>query len=265
MFKISLQDHVVFITGATSGFGKACAHLLSAHGARLILTGRRGEKLRELQAELGADRTYIAELDVTQKASVEDVIANLPSAFSPITVLINNAGLALGLGLAPDCSLDDWEQVIDTNIKGVLRCTHAILPAMVANKNGYIINIGSIAGSYPYPGGNVYGGTKAFVKQFSLNLRADLVGTPIRVTNIEPGLAETEFSIVRFKGDEDKAKSIYAGTEPILAEDIAETILWCISRPAHININRIEVMPTCQAFGMFAIDRSLIDKPKIIN
>ncbi|MDP3371382.1 MAG: SDR family oxidoreductase [Candidatus Paracaedibacteraceae bacterium] len=260
MTKFSLKNHIIFITGATSGFGKACARLLYAHGAKLILTGRRGEKLRELQVELGADRVHIAELDVTQKGAVEKIVADLPSAFSPITVLINNAGLALGLELVPNCSLDDWEHVVDTNIKGILRCTHAILPTMVANKSGYVINIGSIAGTYPYPGGNVYGGTKAFVKQFSLNLRADLFGTPIRVTNIEPGLAETEFSVVRFKGDEEKAKSIYAGTEPILAEDIAETVLWCISRPAHININRIEVMPTCQAFSMFAINRSLLGK-----
>lgn len=251
----SLNNHVIFITGATSGFGKASAKLLASHGAKLILTGRRREKLIELQNELGTDKTHIAELDVTQKDAVQKVVAELPKEFTPITVLINNAGLALGLGLAQDCSIDDWSHVVDTNIKGVLHCTHTILPTMVKNNNGYIINIGSIAGDYPYPGGNVYGATKAFVKQFSLNLRADLIGTPIRVTNIEPGLAETEFSIVRFKGDTEKAKSLYQGTNPITPHDIAETVLWCITRPAHINMNRIEVMPTCQAFGMFAIDR----------
>jgi 3-hydroxy acid dehydrogenase/malonic semialdehyde reductase len=256
MKNLSLSNHVIFITGATSGFGKACAKLLASYGAKLILTGRRYEKLAELQNELGADKTHIAELDVTQNDAVQKVIADLPAAFTPITVLINNAGLALGMELAQDCSITDWSHVVDTNIKGVLHCTHAILPIMVANNNGHIINIGSIAGSYPYPGGNVYGATKAFVKQFSLNLHADLFRTAIRVTNVEPGLAETEFSIVRFKGDVEKAKSLYAGTNPITAEDIAETVLWCLNRPAHININRIEVMPTCQTFGTFAIDRS---------
>ncbi len=251
-----LSNHVIFITGATSGFGKACAKLLASHGAKLILTGRRYERLEELQNELGADKTHIVELDVTQNDAVQKVIADLPAAFTHITVLINNAGLSLGMELAQNCSITDWSHVVDTNIKGILHCTHAILPIMVANNNGHIINIGSIAGSYPYPGGNVYGATKAFVKQFSLNLRADLFGTAIRVTNVEPGLAETEFSIVRFKGDMEKAKSLYAGTNPITAEDIAETVFWCLNRPAHININRIEVMPTCQAFGTFAIDRS---------
>ncbi|MDP4725636.1 MAG: SDR family oxidoreductase [Alphaproteobacteria bacterium] len=252
-----LSNHLIFITGATSGFGKACAKLLASYGAKLILTGRRYEKLVELQNELGADKIHIAELDVTQKDAVQKVITELPAAFSPITVLINNAGLSLGMELAQNCSLDDWSHVVDTNIKGVLHCTHGILPTMVANNNGHIINIGSIAGTYPYPGGNVYGATKAFVKQFSLNLRADLFGTSIRVTNVEPGLAETEFSIVRFKGDMEKAKSLYAGTNPITAEDIAETVFWCLNRPSHININSVEVMPTCQSFGMFAIDRSI--------
>ena len=252
----TLSNHVIFITGATSGFGKACAKLLASYGAKLILTGRRYEKLLELQGELGQENVHIADLDVTEKDAVQKVIAELPAAFTPITVLINNAGLALGMELAQNCSLDDWSHVVDTNIKGVLNCTHAILPTMVANNNGHIINIGSIAGSYPYPGGNVYGATKAFVKQFSLNLRADLFGTAIRVTNVEPGLAETEFSIVRFKGDMEKAKNLYEGTNPITPEDIAETVLWCINRPAHININRIEVMPTCQAFGTFTINRS---------
>lgn len=252
----TLSNHVIFITGATSGFGKACAKLLASYGAKLILTGRRYEKLLELQGELDQENVHIADLDVTEKDAVQKVIAELPAAFTPITVLINNAGLALGMELAQNCSLDDWSHVVDTNIKGVLNCTHAILPTMVANNNGHIINIGSIAGSYPYPGGNVYGATKAFVKQFSLNLRADLFGTAIRVTNVEPGLAETEFSIVRFKGDMEKAKNLYEGTNPITPEDIAETVLWCINRPAHININRIEVMPTCQAFGTFTINRS---------
>ncbi len=257
MNNTSLKNHVIFITGATSGFGKACAELLASYGAKLILTGRRYEKLKELQQQLGAEQVHIAAMDVTQQDAVQNVISDLPEDFKNVTVLINNAGLALGLNLAQNCDLNDWQQMIDTNIKGVLNCTHAILPTMIENNNGYIINIGSIAGSYSYPGGNVYGATKAFVKQFSLNLRADLFGTPIRITNIEPGLAETEFSVVRFKGDAEKAKKLYEGTVPIIAQDIAETVLWCISRPPHININRIEVMPTCQSFSMFAIDRTL--------
>lgn len=255
MDHLPLNNQIIFITGATSGFGAGCARLLSKNGAKLILTGRRIEKLKALQQELGTDTTYIAELDVTQKESVQKVIAELPAKFATITALINNAGLALGIEPAHNCALEDWERMVDTNVKGVLYCTHAILPTMIANNNGYIINIGSIAGNYYYPGANVYGSTKAFVKQFSFNLRADTSGTAIRVTNIEPGLAETEFSIVRFKGDMDKANNLYAGTNPITAHDIAETVLWCLMRPAHINVNSIEVMPTCQTFGNFTIKR----------
>jgi 3-hydroxy acid dehydrogenase/malonic semialdehyde reductase len=252
----NLASHTIFITGASSGFGEACARILSKNGAKIIISGRRKDRLEKLQQQLGGpNKVHYLQLDVRDKQQVIDKINNLPPEFSDITILINNAGLALGLEPAQDCNINDWETMIATNINGVLYCTHSILPLMVKKNNGYIINIGSVAGNYPYPGANVYGATKAFLRQFSLNLRADLVGKNIRVTNIEPGNAETEFSVVRFKGDQQKASNVYAGTESIAASDIAETILWCITRPAHININAIEIMPTCQAFSPFTIKR----------
>jgi len=249
-----LQDDVIFITGATSGFGKACAIACAKMGAKVIITGRRKERLAELGEILGKS-AHVLELDIRNKQQVFEQIKNLPAEFSKITVLINNAGLALGLGPADEASLDDWETMVDTNIKGVLYATNAILPGMVQRNSGHIINMGSIAGTYPYPGGNVYGATKAFLKQFSLNLRADLLGKNIRVTNIEPGMVKTEFSEVRFKGDAQKAETVYAGMTPLSAEDIAETVLWCLSRPRHVNINSIEIMPVEQAFSAFAVSR----------
>ncbi len=170
-------------------------------------------------------------------------------------MLVNNAGLALGLEPAQRCDMEDWQRMIDTNIKGLLYCTRALLPGMVSRNRGHIVNVGSVAGSYPYPGGNVYGATKAFVQQFSLNLRADLLGTRVRVTNVEPGLAESEFSLVRYKGDDDKAARTYEGTEPLRPDDIADIVYWAATRPGHVNLNRIEVMPVCQAFSPFAIHR----------
>jgi NADP-dependent 3-hydroxy acid dehydrogenase YdfG len=246
----------IFITGATSGFGEASARMFINHGAKLILTGRRRDRLDRIKNDLASDKVHCIELDIRNKQSVMDAVSQLPSDFANIDVLINNAGLALGLDQAQNCNLEDWENMVDTNIKGVLYCTHAILPKMVAQNSGYIINIGSVAGTYPYPGGNVYGGTKAFLKQFSLNLRADLVGNNIRITNIEPGNAETEFSVVRFKGNESLASSVYANTEAMSANDIAETLFWCLTRPKHVNINSIELMPTCQAFSPFNIKRN---------
>jgi len=252
----SLKHETVLITGATSGFGEACARTLSALGAKLILTGRRSERLERLKKELGG-HIHIVTQDIRDKDAATSLLANLPEDFRNITVLVNNAGLALGLEPAQKCSLDDWEQMVDTNIKGLMYFTHAILPGMVERNRGYIINIGSVAGTYAYAGGNVYGASKAFVRQFSLNLRSDLSGTAIRVTNIEPGMAETEFSAVRFKGDQDKADSVYKGVEPISAQDIADTILWCINRPAHLNINTIELMPVAQSFAPLAVKRVL--------
>jgi 3-hydroxy acid dehydrogenase/malonic semialdehyde reductase len=249
----------IFITGATSGFGEACARLFAQNGYKLILTGRRSDRLEKLRRDLAAD-THIITQDVRDKEAVQNDIANLPEGFKDIDVLVNNAGLALGLGPAHEADLDQWETMVDTNIKGLMYCTRYILPGMVESNQGHIINIGSIAGNWPYPGGNVYGATKAFVKQFSHNLRTDLLGTKIRVTNIEPGLAETEFSVVRFNGDKEKAAKFYEGTEPLTAENIADIVLWVTTQPTHVNINRIEVMPVCQSCGPFAINREELSK-----
>ncbi|MFH1351699.1 MAG: SDR family oxidoreductase [Pseudomonadota bacterium] len=248
----------VFITGATSGFGKSCAYLFGKHGRNLILVGRRKKRLLELQGELGdkAD-VHIMALDVRDRSAVEAGIKNLPEPFQDVDILINNAGLAVGLEPAQETNLDDWENMVDTNIKGLIYCTRSLLPRMLARNRGHIINIGSVAGTWPYPGGNVYGATKAFVRQFSNNLRCDLLGTPIRVTNIEPGLAETEFSVVRLRGDVEKAAKVYEGTEPLMPEDIAGIVYWVANMPAHVNINNLEVMPTCQAWGPFVIHRNL--------
>jgi 3-hydroxy acid dehydrogenase/malonic semialdehyde reductase len=246
----------LFITGATSGFGEACARRFAEAGWQLILAGRRKDRLNALQEKLsGKTSVHILELDVRHQEAVMTELTHLPEKFSEIDVLVNNAGLALGLEPAPESDITDWNTMVDTNIKGLMYCTRALLPGMVERNRGHIVNIGSIAGDWPYPGGNVYGATKAFVKQFSRNLRADLFGTAVRVTNIEPGLAETEFSVVRFKGDAEKASKVYDGTQPITAEDIAEMIYWVVSLPSHININRLEVMPVCQTWGPFAIHR----------
>ncbi|MBK8898414.1 MAG: SDR family oxidoreductase [Candidatus Competibacteraceae bacterium] len=250
------MSQVALITGATSGFGAACARLFAANGWRLVLCGRRLERLEALRVELaGTVSVHAFALDVRDESAVNAALAALPSAFADIDVLVNNAGLALGLEPAYQCDMEDWQRMIDTNIKGLLYCTRAILPGMVARNRGHIVNIGSVAGSYPYPGGNVYGATKAFVRQFSLNLRADLVGSRVRVTNIEPGLAESEFSLVRYKGEGDKAAQTYQGTEPLRPEDIADIVYWTVTRPAHVNLNCIEVMPVCQAFAPFAVHR----------
>lgn len=252
------MSQIALITGATSGFGAACARRFAAEGWHLILCGRRQERLDELRTELAATTPVHAfPLDVRDEAVVNAAIAALPVEFAAIDLLVNNAGLALGLEPAQRCDMQDWEDMIDTNIKGLLYCTRAILPGMVERNRGHIVNIGSVAGNYPYPGGNVYGATKAFVKQFSLNLRADLLGTQVRVTNVEPGMAETEFSLVRFKGDDRKADRIYEGVQPLQAEDIADVVYWAATRPAHVNINRVEVMPVGQAFSPFAISREV--------
>jgi 3-hydroxy acid dehydrogenase/malonic semialdehyde reductase len=245
----------VFVTGATSGFGAATARRFAAAGARIVATGRRMEKLQALQAEL-AEAVHVVELDVRDRRAVEEAVAALPAGFAEIDVLVNNAGLAAGLEPAWQTRLDDWDAMVDTNVKGLLYVTRAILPGMVARNRGHVINLGSTAGEFPYPGGNVYGGTKAFVYQFSLNLRADLLGTAVRVTDVAPGLSGgTEFSQVRFRGDETKAAAVYAGTRPLGPEDIAETIYWVASLPAHVNVNSIQLMPVCQAFGPLAVKR----------
>ena len=245
----------ILITGATSGFGRASAELFRSNGWKLILTGRRKDRLQELLETFGDADVHIAAFDVRDRQQVEAMVQEIPQEFQDIDILLNNAGLALGLKPAHETNLEEWETMVDTNIKGLLYMTRKILPAMVARGKGHIMNIGSIAGSWPYPGGNTYGATKAFVQQFSRNLRADLHGTGIRVTNIEPGLAESEFSIVRFGGDVDKASKVYEGTKPLTPFDIAEIIYWTASRPAHVNINSVEVMPVCQSWGNLSISR----------
>jgi 3-hydroxy acid dehydrogenase/malonic semialdehyde reductase len=247
---------IVLVTGATAGFGHAIAERFVREGHKVIAAGRREDRLQALKTALG-DALHPLVLDVTDRPAVEAAIKGLPDAFAAIDVLVNNAGLALGMAPADTADLDDWTRMIDTNVLGVVNMTHAVLPGMTARARGHVVNMGSVAATYPYPGGNVYGATKAFVRQFSLNLRADLVGRGVRVTDIEPGLCGgTEFSTVRFHGDEAKAANVYKGTQPLTAEDIAETVGWLVGLPEHVNINRIEMMPTCQAPGPLAIKRS---------
>jgi hypothetical protein len=251
-----MSGQTILITGASAGFGEACARAFAKDGNRLILTARRKERLEQLKNELTEKcPIHIVALDVRDRVAVDTAVASLPEEFRAIDVLVNNAGLALGLEPSHQVNIDDWEVMVDTNIKGLMYCTRAILPGMVERNRGHIVNISSTAASWPYPGGNAYGGTKAFVSQFSRNLRADLLGKKVRVTCIQPGMAETEFSNVRFKGDDGKADQVYAGTEPLTAVDIAETVLWVVNRPPHVNINSLEVMPLDQAWGPFSIHR----------
>jgi 3-hydroxy acid dehydrogenase / malonic semialdehyde reductase len=249
---LDLTDRVVLITGASSGIGAACAELLAGMGARLILLARREERLQELVASLeakgtSADRVYTIVADVRDRVSVELVIAQLPPEWAAIEILINNAGLSRGLDKLHEGDFQDWEEMIDTNIKGLLYVTRAVVPGMVARGVGHVVNIGSIAGHQTYPQGNVYCGTKAAVRSISEGLKIDLLGTPIRVTSVDPGMVETEFSEVRFHGDRDRAKQVYQGLTPLFAIDIADTILFCITRPAHVNISEILLVPTAQA------------------
>lgn len=243
-----------FVTGATSGFGEAITRRFVAEGWRVIASGRRAERLDALRAELG-EAVLPVVLDVRDRAAVSAAVEAIPDAWGPVRVAVANAGLALGLEPADRADLDDWDTMIDTNVKGLVYTIRALLPGMVAAGGGHVVTLGSVAGSYPYPGGNVYGATKAFVAQLALNLRADLVSKGIRVTDIEPGLADTEFSVVRFKGDADKAKKVYDGIAPLTADDIADAVWWAVSRPPNVNVNRIELMAGCQAFGPFQVVR----------
>ena len=246
---------IVLVTGASSGFGAAIARRFVASGSSVILAARRRDRLDALGQELGAS-AYAVELDVRDRGAIERTIAELPPHWSAIDLLVNNAGLALGLEPAQRASLDEWETMVDTNVKGLMAMTHAVLPGMIARGRGHIINLGSVAGEWPYPGGNVYGATKAFVRQFSLNLRADLAGTPIRVSNVEPGLCGgTEFSSVRFGGDDGRAAKLYENASPLTAQDIAETVHWIASCPPHMNINTISLMPVSQSFAGMAVSR----------
>ena len=237
---------IIFVTGATAGFGQSITRRFIATGHKVIASGRRAERLQELKQELG-DNLYTVQLDVRNRAAIEEAIAALPAEWRDIDVLVNNAGLALGVEPAHKASVEDWENMIDTNNKGLVYMTRAVLPAMVERNVGHIVNIGSIAGSWPYAGGNVYGATKAFVRQFSLNLRTDLHGTALRVTDIEPGLVGgTEFSNVRFKGDDGRADAVSEGTTALTAEDVTEAVYWVTTLPKHVNINTLEIMPVTQ-------------------
>ena len=249
-----LSGQTVLVTGATAGFGAATARRFAAEGARVVVTGRRAVRLEALVAELG-DQARALAVDVGDREAVDAALAELEGPFAEVDVLVNNAGLALGVEPAHRASLEEWETMVQTNILGVLYLTRALLPGMVERRRGHVVNLGSIAGDWPYPGGNVYGATKAFLAQLGRNLRCELLGSRVRVTSIEPGLAETEFSLVRFRGDPEAAERPYAGVEPLTADDIAEAILWAVRQPRHVNVNRIEIMATEQAWGPFAIHR----------
>lgn len=245
----AIQDQIVLITGASSGIGAACARIFARSGARLILAARRLERLEEVAQELKdiGSETYSVELDVRDRAAVTAAIEALPSKWAAIDILINNAGLSRGLDKLHEGQIDDWEDMIDTNVKGLLYVTRAVLPGMVARGRGHVINMGSIAGHYTYPNGNVYCSTKAAVRALSEGLKMDLLGTPVRITSVDPGLVETEFSDVRFHGDRDRAKQVYQGLTPLTPDDVADVVLYCASRPAHVNINEVILMPVDQA------------------
>ncbi len=244
----------LLVTGATSGFGNAISRRAVRDGHRVIATGRRADRLQALQQELG-EAVLPMPLDVTNAAAVATLPDSLPAEWAEVDVLVNNAGLALGVSPAQQANVADWDTMVATNVTGLIHLTRALLPGMMARDRGHIVNLGSTAGTYPYPGGNVYGASKAFVAHFTANLKSDLVGTGVRVTCIEPGLVGgSEFSQVRM-GDADKAAAVYAGTTPLTPEDVAEAVAWVIGLPAHVNINRVEMMPTCQAPGPLVIKR----------
>jgi len=248
------MTRTVLITGATSGFGAAAVHCFAKAGWKVVATGRRRERLQPLVDQYGAGQVHAAVFDIRDSVAMDAALDALPETFAGIDLLVNNAGLAQGTAPAQAARLDDWKTMIDTNVTALVTLTHRLLPQLVARR-GAIINISSVAGVYPYAGGNAYGGTKAFVSQFSLGLRADLHGTGVRVTTIEPGMAETEFTVVRTHGDQAASDKLYAGAHPMTAEDIAEQIYWVATLPPHLNINRLEVMPVSQSFAGFQVAR----------
>ncbi len=250
-----MKTTTALVTGATAGFGLAICKKLIEAGYKVIGTGRRAARLAELHSQLGNDFLPLT-FDITDLEATKQALNQRPEGWQAVDLLVNNAGLALGLEPAHQADLNDWAQMIDTNVKGLVNITRLVLPEMVARNHGHIINLSSIAGNYPYPGGNVYGGTKAFVTQFSLNLRADLAGTKVRVSNVEPGLCGgTEFSNVRFHGDDEKAAKVYENVQSVQPEDIANIVLWLNQQPEHVNINRIEVMPTAQSFNPLKVTK----------
>lgn len=256
---ISIQEKIVFITGASSGIGSACARMFAQAGAKLILSARRLDRLEQLAAELNekfGTQSHLLQLDVRDRAQVESALSSLPSSWEAIDILINNAGLSRGLSKLHEGSIQDWEEMLDTNVKGLLYVTRTVVPGMVSRGRGHVVNIGSIAGRQAYPGGNVYCASKAAVRAISEGLKQDLLGTPVRVTEIEPGLVETEFSIVRFHGDSDRANKVYQDLTPLTAEDIADVVFFCATRPAHVNISELLIVPTDQASATLVHRRS---------
>ncbi|WP_018718138.1 SDR family NAD(P)-dependent oxidoreductase [Arhodomonas aquaeolei] len=248
------MTRTILITGASSGFGEATARRFAAEGWRVVATARRRERLARLTEELGGpEHVHAVELDMRDREAVMERLGALPAPFDEPDVLVNNAGIGRGLEPAWESDVDEWEAMVDTNVKGLMYATRAVLPGMVERNRGHVVDLGSIAGRWPYPGGNVYGATKAFVAQFSGNLRADLLGTRVRVTNLEPGLCETEFSIQRFRGDAERAASLYRGNDPIVADDLAEIIHWVVHLPPHVNINSMEIMPVSQSWGALPV------------
>jgi 3-hydroxy acid dehydrogenase/malonic semialdehyde reductase len=248
---------IVLVTGASSGFGAEIARRFAREGHRVVAAGRRADRLQALRAELGAERLHVVPLDVRDRAAVAQAIGGLPPDLAAVDLLVNNAGLALGLEPAHEASLDDWDDMVDANIKGLMTVTRAVLPGMVARNRGHVVNIGSTAASWPYLGANVYGATKAFVHQFSLNLRADLAGTRVRVTVVHPGMtAGTEFSNVRFHGDDARAAQVYASADPLTPADVAETVFWIATLPERVNVNVIELMPVGQSFAGLSVFRA---------
>ncbi len=242
---------IVFVTGASSGFGAAMTRRFASSGAKVIAAARRVDQIP------ASDAVFPLALDVRDAEAVRAAVESLPAEYAEVDVLVNNAGLAKGLEPAQRADLADWDQMLDTNCRGLVHCTRAVLPGMVARGRGHVVNIGSVAGTYPYPGGNVYGATKAFVRQFSLNLRSDLHGTGVRVTCVEPGMCEgTEFSLVRFAGDSSRAEAVYQGFQALTAEDVTETVHWVTSQPVHVNVNTVELMPVAQSFGPFQVART---------
>ncbi len=249
------MTRTVLITGATSGIGEAAAHAFAKAGWRVIATGRRAERLEALVAALGADKVHPAVFDICDEAARDAALEALPDAFRDIDLLINNAGLALGTKPADQANVDQWKTMIATNVTALVSLTHKMLPGLIARK-GAVINISSVAATYPYTGGNVYGGTKAFVEQFSLGLRSDLHGKGVRVTSIEPGMIETEFTLVRTAGDQAASDTLYDGADPMTGADLAATLLWIAELPPHLNINRLEIMPVSQSFAGFQVARA---------
>ncbi len=246
---------IALITGATAGFGAATAKRFVAEGYKVIVTGRRQERLTALVSELGgSDVAHALCFDIRDEKATKNALDSLPASFKDISVLVNNAGLALGTSAVEECDLDDWKTMIDTNITGLVTITRLLIDTLIAQK-GLVINLSSVAANWPYPGGNVYGGTKAFVQQFSLNLRCDLAAKGVRVTSIEPGLCESEFTLVRTGGNQEAYDKLYKGANALQPEDIAESIYWVASLPAHMNINSIELMPVSQSWAPFSVFR----------